>query len=504
MASGKSFTEDLKKQLESKQWSFKTITALVLFGAIIMVFVFFGYNTKHDAGGQGQAARVNDAFISLTDLDAETRRLEQFYSSLFGGQMPPGAQRQFMQNQALENLISSELMAQTATSQHVLATDDELRDFILNDVPAFQEDGKFRRDRYEQILAGNGWTAGVFETRVRKDRQVQRVRRLLEAGLEPMKLELEKVKELDKTKLNLQFARLEQAAYLKNNPVTDAVAKERLTQPDFKKKVSDEFALKKVDYDTPAQIRASHILIKTGEGVTEQQALAKINDIRKQAEKGDFAKLAKQYSEDGGSKEKGGDLGYFSKGRMVPEFEAAAEKLAPGELSAPVKSQFGYHLIKVVDKKAETQATLEKFETEIAKQLISTEHYDAWIKGLEENLAKGDSASVDQKLKEAKFGWEESGYFGLGVSAVPKIGNPAVLENLSDLLKNKSYIPKVLREGPVGYVVKYKDLKVEENPAAGADLAGQARQRSTEVLANWVEESKKTAVVERNQKIQVR
>jgi peptidyl-prolyl cis-trans isomerase C len=107
-------------------------------------------------------------------------------------------------------------------------------------------------------------------------------------------------------------------------------------------------------FQQPESIRASHILIAVPQGAdaaTRQKAHAKAEDVLKQAKAGgDFAKLAETYSNDA-SKSHGGDLGYFPKGQMVPAFEAAAFALKPGELSGVVESPFGYHIIKLTDRK---------------------------------------------------------------------------------------------------------------------------------------------------------
>ena len=105
-------------------------------------------------------------------------------------------------------------------------------------------------------------------------------------------------------------------------------------------------------YQTPEQVRASHILLNTA-GKDEAAVRKQAEDILQQVKAGaDFAELAKKFSEDEGSKVNGGDLDYFTRGRMVPEFETAAFALEPGQVSDIVKSQFGFHIIKVVDKKA--------------------------------------------------------------------------------------------------------------------------------------------------------
>ncbi|BBH22661.1 hypothetical protein Back11_40060 [Paenibacillus baekrokdamisoli] len=147
-------------------------------------------------------------------------------------------------------------------------------------------------------------------------------------------------------------------------------------------KVTDEdvkqyFEANRAMFDQPEQVKASHILVATK---------AEADEIMKQLKGGaDFAKLAKDKSIDTGSKNAGGDLGFFGRGEMVAEFEKAAFSLKVGELGGPIKSQFGYHIIKVSDHKAAKAATLEEKKAEIREQLISqkvAELSPAWLEEL--------------------------------------------------------------------------------------------------------------------------
>lgn len=487
--SGPSLMSSLKKNLQRDQFNLKTLTAAVLFTAIILVFVFFGYSTN-DAGGQGAAARVNSSFITLIDLNNETQRLERFYSSLFGGQMPPGAQRQFLQGQALENLISSEVMAQTAESERIYTSDKEVADMIVNEIEAFQDEGKFRRDRYESVLTANSWSPGVFEARLRKDRQIQRLRRIFEAGLEAPQVEAQKLAELKKTQINLSFVRMSAEQFGQGKPVTDAEVATQLQNADFKKRVAQEFESKKESLAQQEEVRAAHILIKGD----SPESLKKAAEIREKASKGDFAQLARQFSEDEGSKVNGGDLGFFGRGRMVPEFDQAAFNLPIGQLSEIVKSQFGYHIIKVSERKSAAEAQLSQHEAKIAKTLISQDRMNEAVKQLEAQLKAGNGDQIEAQLKQAGLKWEETGLFDLTVGSIPKMGALTVLESLPELIKSKSYLSRLIREGETQFVVKFKEQK--DTPQVEA---AKVTPRSPELIAKWIEDQKASAYIEKNE-----
>jgi parvulin-like peptidyl-prolyl isomerase len=137
----------------------------------------------------------------------------------------------------------------------------------------------------------------------------------------------------------------------------------------------------KAELASVSQIKASHILVKT-----EAEA-KKIAEMLKKG--GNFAELAKKYSIDTGSAKNGGDLGYFSSGQMLPEFEQAAARLKPGEISEPLKTKFGYHLIKVADKKTGKPVEFEKVKNVLLQRLSAEkqkEVFDAFVESLKKSV----------------------------------------------------------------------------------------------------------------------
>jgi peptidyl-prolyl cis-trans isomerase C len=159
------------------------------------------------------------------------------------------------------------------------------------------------------------------------------------------------------------------------------------------------FEENKDKFTVGTQIRASHILVKT-----EEEA----KSIHAKIESGeDFAALAKAFSADKGSAEKGGDVGYFGRGRMVPEFERAALGLKPGEVSGPVKTRFGYHIIKLTDIKKGDPASFEQSKEAISRELINQKrkkYFDALV----DKLKEGSEISTNENVLEAMaLPWEK-------------------------------------------------------------------------------------------------
>jgi peptidyl-prolyl cis-trans isomerase C len=170
-----------------------------------------------------------------------------------------------------------------------------------------------------------------------------------------------------------------------------------VSDADVKKYYEDH----KAEFTQPEMVKARHILIKTPQNADEKvlsEAEAKANEIKEELDKGvDFAELAKQYSDDPGTKEKGGELGLFPKGRMVPEFEAAAFSLKPGEISKPVKSPFGYHIIQVQEKKDASVKGFAEVEPQI-KQKLQVERQQQLLAEITEKLKAKYPVTINKEL----------------------------------------------------------------------------------------------------------
>jgi peptidyl-prolyl cis-trans isomerase D len=322
----------------------------------------------------------------------------------------------------IQQLLDQQAILAQADRLGLRVTDSELRARILK-MPGFQENGQFIGEaRYRQILdmqrpplseaefegemrttllaeklqaAVTGWvrvTDAEVDQAYRKANEKVKLDLALftanqyRAGIQPSDAEL--TAQFSAHTDTYKMPEKRRVRYLSVD--ADALkAKEPVTAAEVQQRYQANLAT----YSTPEQVRASHILFKTDGKNDDAQKKKAETVLAKVKAGGDFAALAKQYSEDD-SKAKGGDLDYFGKGTMYKEFEDAAWALAPGQISGVVKSPAGFHIIKMVDRKAATTRTLAEVTPQIQDQ-VRTEKAQAEAQKLADDIAKDISAPAD-------------------------------------------------------------------------------------------------------------
>jgi len=417
------------------------------------------------------------------------------------------AGRQILNQQALNELVELELINQAASQQHILASDAEIRDFLA-EIPQFQEDGRFKSDLYRRYVEQIRKTPAQFEADIRKEHAMRRMFRMFSASLAPLKVESERTSALKEMKANLEFVDVPVETLVVPESVSIADVKAFISAVGNDSKIKEYFTSHQQEFNSPEKVKARHILIRAqaGDVDAETKALAKVEDLARRAKTEDFGKLAGQFSEDPGSKSKGGLLDFFSRGKMVPEFEQAAFSLAASEISAPVKTEYGYHLIQVLEKKAAQIRTVEDTKDEVAGILIAKDRSRAAVETLQVALKKGELAVVQKFVNDYKLKWDETGVFSIDSDVVPKIGpNDELVRVAFQLTAAKPLSETLVREGAKAFLIRYKTLPaVKETPKGKeADMMTEmmAGRRAEESVRKWLEELRKSAKISTNPKV---
>lgn len=444
----------------SQGWIAKTII-----GIIIALMAFTGIEALFTATSNKQnAAEVNGEEVTQNELsqavDMQRRQLAQQLSQQLGPDFDPSLlDEKLLRDSALKGLIDRKLLLQGAADAKFSFSEASLDQQLLQ-TPEFQVDGKFSADRFDQVIRQLGYTRMQFRQMLGQEMLIGQVRAGVAGSAFVTDAQVEAFARLEKQ--TRDFATLTLPADPAAVKVTDDEVKAHydehakefmspeqvvLEYVELKKsaffdkvQVKDEdlqAAYQKEIANLSEQRRAAHILIEESD---ETKAKVKLDEIQQRLAKGeDFAKLAKEFSQDPGSANKGGDLGYAGKGVYDPAFEDALYALNKDQVSQPVRTTFGFHLIKLLGVEAPSVPTFaslkDKLTTDLKSQQVEQKFVEV-TKQLEDSaFESSDLAQPAQELglkvqTTAPFGREG----GEGLTA-----NRAVIQ--------AAFSPEVLEEG---------------------------------------------------------
>lgn len=368
--------------LDKLRDSSRSFGTYLIFGVIILVFVVYfgpGGQSCGDIGAGSSiawAAKVDGEEISLRDFRSEYENLYRQYQAQMGDRFDPAmAQQMGIRSSAIDRLVTRKLLIREAKRMGIATTDEEVAKTI-REQPAFQKNGHFDFETYRTALRNwRGISPARFEAELRDDLLVGKVLNQLRLSAKVTEDEVEAAYLRENDRASIAFVRVVPRELEKEVEVSDEDVKTFLDSEDGKKRVADQYEAQEWKYKTPKRVRAQHILVKVDENAPEDEvkkAEEKILAARKEIEGGaDFGEVARRVSEDEATREKGGDLGLFGPGSMVKPFEDAAMALEVGQVSEPVRTRFGFHLIKVNEIQPPTEKKLEEVQGEIAREILA-------------------------------------------------------------------------------------------------------------------------------------
>lgn len=444
---------------------------------IIMVlatlpFLFWGLESYQRDGGD-YVAMVAGEKIERPEFDQALRDQQERMRAALGKNFDPAMlDNPEVRFSVIENLIQQRLLQREAKRAGLAVSDSQLTE-IIRDIPAFQQDGKFSKQRYEALLRNQGMTPLSFESRVRQEMMQQqlsdayannglmpgtvaeRIIRLSEEQRETSRVQIQPEQFLSQAKpddaavkayydshqAEFQLPEQVRVEYLVLS--LDDLARQAQVSPDETRKYFDEH---KAEFGPPEERQASHILVTVSAAapdVDKAAARAKAEQLLAQVRQAPqrFAELARQHSQDPGSAAKGGDLGFFGRGMMVKAFEDAAFQMKPGEISGLVQSDFGFHIIKLTAIKTGKPVNLDevriKIEQELRKQKAA-KTFGEMAEGFS-NMVYEQSDSLKPAAEKFKLSVQQSGWVGRKAGESSFFTNERLLQAIfsEDALKNK-------------------------------------------------------------------
>ncbi|MGE0114047.1 MAG: SurA N-terminal domain-containing protein [Steroidobacteraceae bacterium] len=365
--------------------------ARLLLGALVLVFVFWGIELRSISTAGNSAAEVNGEQIKLTTLQNAWRQRQAELQQVFKSELPESLKKQ-QQEAVLQQLIRAQLLQQRAASQGFRVSDTAIAEMLFG-LESLKVDGRFSRDRYASLLLQQGMTEAQFESQLRSElatrqlqngivgtafmtsKELQRAQSLLGEQREidyvvmPAKAFANSVKVSDSDVMS--WYESHKAEYLTPETVDLQYVELRLADS-VAEVTADDAALRahyeqiKDRFSSTERRHGHHILITTGKDMNDAAAKRLAEELLAKLQAGgDFEALAKQYSKDPGSANKGGDLGWATKGMFVGAFEDALFGMKAGELRGPVKTEFGYHILRLDEIEGGSSKPFEQVRAEV-------------------------------------------------------------------------------------------------------------------------------------------
>lgn len=464
-----------------------------LFLIIIASFLFTGFDGVGLSSSR-EVANVDGTAITTREYQTALSRQIDFFNQMMGGNLTQQQIEQMgIKKTVLDTLIQQKLMLNAADKIGFAISQNEIKSEIKN-LPYFQNNGQFDVSLYRNMLQSNGYVPARFEELIADDIKQQKLEGLF-TNLLVSENAIKDIVKFKNSAISVQGIRIPRQALsplisVSETEIREFAAKEE-NQPQLESLYAEDFA----KYNKPEEVKARHILIR-GDG---QDALEKAQKIKSSLTRANFIRVANKETEDESGKDNGGDLGWFAKGRMVPEFEEEAFKLKKGQISDPVKTSFGYHIILVEDKKAAQVTTIDQAKNELAKKALQkakSTDLDALLKAqhqeIEQALSRNNFKSVEniaQKVNVSYINTEVNQYdqlvaqselsqqdaaklFAAETGSIVDLGNPGniyllkvVSKTQKKLDEESAKLEKASQEQLLGRKARTELLRVMNNKA---------------------------------------
>jgi peptidyl-prolyl cis-trans isomerase D len=473
---------DLMRKHAQSPW----IWAVV--GAIVVVFIFWGIWAPHE-GRRRELLKVGDYIITVVEAKNYYQNMRDRYQSVYGERFTEEmAKKLKLKERAVQELVNRVLLLQEARRLGLKVTDEEVEASIHGN-PAFQKDGLFDQATYIRALQRARLATKDFEANQKEMLRINKLQGLILTSVKVSDPEVLEAYRQGFEKINLDMISLNPADFkdvsFTPEELKDYFSKHReefklparvkiryllfdpkdyLKQiPVSAKEMEDYYENNKEKFGQPKRVKVRHILIKTDAQDKEGAAKAKqrAESVREEAAKGkDFAQLAKQNSEDLGTKDRGGEIGFISKGMVVPEFEQAAFSMKAGEISGVIQTQFGFHILKVDEIQEASTQPLEKVKAQIEVLLKNRQARGMAYDQADQAFAQASKdKSLDKFAEEKKLTVKETPLF----SADDKIDLDPKLKG-SALSMGKGDITPPLRVGETFAVLQALEKQEARTP----------------------------------------
>jgi peptidyl-prolyl cis-trans isomerase D len=381
---------------------------IVVVGGAFVFFLGGGGGLLGGGPPQYVAVDVDGRRYDMRDVDRVRQRQVAEFRRTLGDAFDPDTAADYLDEMAARTLIRRAILAREAERMGIRVTDAEVREYLRAIPGAADDEGRIDQDIVTTYAEREYGTLVRFEASLRDDLLAQKTSRLLREAVAVSDSEVRHVLRHRQEEIEVAFVALDPVALAGEAEVPDADVEAFVAEND--ERLNALYEERESEFDQPEQIRALHILIRIpagddpalAEALAKTQAMEALERVRAGE---DFAAVAAELSDDPGSKTRGGDLGFFPRGRMVKPFEDAAFALEPGELSEPVKTVHGWHVIRSEERREAKLVSYQEARPSLARELIREEAGDGAARELVEKLLTsiGEGKSLVAAAREREL-----------------------------------------------------------------------------------------------------
>jgi len=398
----------LRTLRESSKWIMWLV--IVGVGGVFVLYLGIGGGFRGRAGVD-TVVDVDGRRYTVRDVDRVRRRQEAEYRRALGEGFD-ASNAEFLDEMAANSLLRMALLADEAEQLGLRASDEEIRSYLKRISGAVDESGRLDQTLITNVAEREYGSVRRFQEALRDDLLIQKIGRLLAESVAVSEAEARDALRYRRQQVRIAFVRFDGSTPPEDLEVSDAQVEAFLASE--AERVRAAYDERSDEYDRPEQVRARHILVQLPEDAdaeTEAAARKKMDAIVERIRKGaDFADVALEVSEDPGTKDQGGDLGFFARGGIVPALEEAAFSLEPGAISEVIRTPSGLHLIRVEERRAAMVEPFEEARDEIARDLLRQEEAIRRARARAEELAAAirEGRSLLEVAREARLNIERT------------------------------------------------------------------------------------------------
>jgi peptidyl-prolyl cis-trans isomerase D len=485
-------------------------TVILLVGGVFVFFIGVGKPLLRAEPHEAVVTVEGRHYSSQEVMHLRAQQEEQLRRNLGSG-FDPKAMGDRLDAIAANTLAQMAIEASEAERLGLRVSDDELRQTI-KDLPLFHDDeGHFSPERFKNFVEYEYGTERHFVQMLRDDLLAQKLGRLVAANAQISQVEARDAVVRRLEQLELAIVAFDTTRAPDGFEANPDQLKELLGKDEARVRAAYQQHLDR--YHIPEQVHARHILFKLAKDAPPEQVEAtqkKAEATRQRLAAGaDFAALARELSDDPGSKEKGGDLGFFQRGQMVPAFEQAAFSLEPGKISEPLRTDFGVHILKVEERRPAEDHTYEEVREQLARELLAQDAGRVQARKDADELLEGirKGRTLEDVAREMRLSIQRPGPmtrrpdgFVPGLGVAPEIQSAAFAAPADE----KS-LPRVFELGNrlvLVEILERKEPSEEEVSKAIPDEIQQLTQEKRQRLqAAWIDARRKTLLKEGELKI---